>query len=142
MRNQVLTIMPFTRLSIPPLSRITPVIVLEYLFQICNLALLTSIHQVLNSIKYLKSAYKSNSPQKLFLLNMLESNKILQHLLFSNFAYIRQSSLYTSSRCLQLLQFQFNIRFYLKKPIYKIFFQKYDFRRKKYQFRVQSIAQK
>jgi hypothetical protein len=88
---QVLTTMPFMRLSIPPLSRITRVkVVLEYLFLLGNLAMMTSIHQVSNSIKYLKSVFKSDFHRKLFLPNMLESNRILQHLLF-NIAYISQS---------------------------------------------------
>jgi hypothetical protein len=44
----VFTYMPLMRLSIPPLSRITWVIVLEYLFLLDNLTAMTSTHQVSN----------------------------------------------------------------------------------------------
>jgi hypothetical protein len=53
------------RISIPPLSRITPVIVLEYLFLLDNLTMLTSIYQVSNSIKYLKIVFELNFHQEI-----------------------------------------------------------------------------
>jgi hypothetical protein len=56
--------MPFMRLSKPPLSRITRVIVLEYLFLLDNLTVMTSTHQVSNSIKYSKSEFELNSHRK------------------------------------------------------------------------------